>query len=431
MSKPRSNIEEINFKKKFPELYKDVISLSFPEDFKFTQKLYHFFHDDLELKMGLCPMCGKRCPYRNIRLGYRHHCSPKCAAVDVNTREKRRKTVIEKYGEEHYSKTDEFKEKYKQTCQERYGCDNYAQTEECKEKYKQTCQELYGCDNAFQNEEIKEKIKQTCLEKYGCENPSQSDVVREKYYQTCLERYGIENTFLCENARQTCLERYGDIYYMRTDEFREKSKQTCLEKYGVPLYIQTQECQEKRKQTCLERYGEECVGFVDEFHEKRRQTCLERYGVPSYTQTQECREKQRQTCLERYGVPSYSQTHESATKRKKRVNFDNLTFDSSWEVIVYQYCQEHNIPCEYQPNVKFTYEYEGKTHVYQPDFIINGKICEVKGEHFYDGDKMICPFDRTQDGLFEAKHQCMIQNNVIVIRQEDINKLKNGENIFE
>ena len=32
---PNGNIEEFNFKKKFPELYQEFISWSFPDDFKF------------------------------------------------------------------------------------------------------------------------------------------------------------------------------------------------------------------------------------------------------------------------------------------------------------------------------------------------------------------------------------------------------------
>lgn len=68
--------------------------------------------------------------------------------------------------------------------------------------------------------------------------------------------------------------------------------------------------------------------------------------------------------------------------------------------------------------------YDGKKHIYHPDFLINNQLYEVKGGHFFDGDKMINPYDRSQDGLYEAKHQCMINNNVIILKENDINKLK-------
>ena len=153
---------------------------------------------------------------------------------------------------------------------------------------------------------------------------------------------------------------------------------------------------------------------------KSKRTNLEKYGVEYYSQTDECKEKMRQTCLERYGVESFSQTNEFAKYHRKQIEYDSLTFDSSWEVTVYQYCKENNISCEYQPNITFEYEYGGKEHYYHPDFLINGKLYEVKGNHFFDGDKMINPYDRTQDGLYEAKHQCMIKNNIIILKENDI-----------
>lgn len=80
-------------------------------------------------------------------------------------------------------------------------------------------------------------------------------------------------------------------------------------------------------------------------------------------------------------------------------------------------------PCEYQPDIQFEYEYDGKKHIYQPDFLINGKIYEVKGDQFFEDDKMINPYDRTFDGLFESKHQCMLNNGVIILRNKHISNL--------
>ena len=129
-------------------------------------------------------------------------------------------------------------------------------------------------------------------------------------------------------------------------------------------------------------------------------------------------------------MENYAQTNEFTKYHRKQIEYDDLTFDSSWEVIVYQYCKENNIPCEYQPDITFEYEYGGKEHYYHPDFLINGKLYEVKGDHFFDGDKMICPFDRSKDELFEAKHQCMLHNSVIFIRNNEIEKIKSNINIF-
>ena len=180
----------------------------------------------------------------------------------------------------------------------------------------------------------------------------------------------------------------------------------------------------------LEKYGVKHALQVEKFKQKVKETCLEKYGVEYYTQTQECLNKMQATCQERYGVINYSQTKEWSHKKKKKVLYDGIYFDSSWEVTVYQYCKENDIPCEYQPDITFKYLYDSEIHIYHPDFLINGKLYEVKGNQFFDGDKMICPYNRNEylDNLAEAKHQCMIQNNVVILRGDDIKNIK--ERIF-
>ena len=339
----RLYVSEKQFKSKFKEHYDKLIKWKFPEDFKWVQKLYHYLYDDFELKLGICPVCGKRCKFLKFNKGgYSETCSYVCGQLNPKTREKIENTSMMKYGVKNGGGSKQALEKSKQTSMEKYNVEFYSQTRECQEKIEQTNLEKYGCKNVFQNEEIKDKIKETNLEKYGCEYPMQSKEIQEKYKETNLKNLGVE-------------------YPSQSGEIQEKTKQTNLKKYGKEFYTQTHEC-----------------------HKKRR----------------------------------------------KRISYDNLTFDSSWEVKVYQYCKENNISCIYQPDIQFVYEYQGKEHVYQPDFLINDKLYEVKGDQFFEGDKMINPFDRSQDGLFEMKHQCMIENNVAILKKDDINQIKNSINIF-
>ena len=266
---PNCNIEEPQFKKKFLEHYQILSTWNFPSDFKFTQKLFHYFNDDPELKFGLCPVCGKRCRFASFGGGYLLHCSKDCATKDKNT-------LI------------------------------------------------------------------------------------------------------------------------------------------------------KRKETCINRYGVENASQLNEKKQKIKETLKERYGVEYYSQTQECLNKMQATCKKKYGVINYSQTKEWSHKKQKRYKYNNIYFDSLWEVEVFKYCEKNNIPCEYQPNITFEYSYKNTIHKYHPDFLINGKLYEVKGDHFFEGDKMICPYDRDEykDGLAEAKHQCMIKNNVIILKRDDIIRLR-------
>ena len=69
-----------------------------------------------------------------------------------------------------------------------------------------------------------------------------------------------------------------------------------------------------------------------------------------------------------------------------------------------------------------TYYHNDKEYSYFPDFIIDEKYYEIKGlQFFYNKDpnnQMINPYDRSKDDLYEAKHQCMLQNNVEIITDD-------------
>lgn len=109
-----------------------------------------------------------------------------------------------------------------------------------------------------------------------------------------------------------------------------------------------------------------------------------------------------------------------------------MTFGSSWEFNVYDFLIENSIEFEYQPSISFDYEYDGRTWTYHPDFLINGKVYEVKGDMFFrvnestGKEEMFCPWGRKKlgeerwkwlCGKSEAKHQCMLKNGVIILRE--------------
>lgn len=120
-------------------------------------------------------------------------------------REKIKRTCVEKYGYTHamlspeikemnriWMSSDEFKSKSKETLMEKYGVDSYSKTDEFKKKISE------------KKYEILEKIKKTFLEKYGVDSIFKINGFREKYLSdlesiekkkidTCLERYGVTN----------------------------------------------------------------------------------------------------------------------------------------------------------------------------------------------------------------------------------------------
>ena len=65
--------------------------------------------------------------------------------------------------------------------------------EEIQEKKKVTMLEKYGVEYTFQSKEIQRKIKETMIERYGVENVGQSFEIQQKKKNTLIEKYGVEN----------------------------------------------------------------------------------------------------------------------------------------------------------------------------------------------------------------------------------------------
>ena len=74
----------------------------------------------------------------------------------------------------------------------------------------------------------------------------------------------------------------------------------------------------------------------------------------------------------------------------------------------------------------FYYEFDRSKHAYEPDFLIEGHLVEVKGDHFFkENGTMQNPYDHSQDSLYEAKHQCMVENGVEIWRANEYSKYVN------
>lgn len=267
------------------------------------------------------------------------------------------------------------------TCLKKYGVKNGGGTKESLEKIKKTTKERYGVDYYTQTKEYQEKTKRTCLEKYGTEHHLKSKDVIEKRKNNLMDSYGVENVFQLNNVKDKC-------------------KQTLLEKYGVEHNSQMQEYKEQVKKTCLERYGKENYFQTDAFKEKSKQVNLGRYGVEYFAQSVLATKYHRNTYL-----------------------YDNLTFDSSWELAYYIYCVDFQIPIEAHP-CSIPYSVGDKVHYYQPDFLINNSdLIEIKGEQFFnEKNELINPYDNSKETTQKnfAKQKCMQENNVKILRKIDL-----------
>ena len=343
---------------------------------------------------GKCLICGNETKFISILRGYRTCCCLTCnyayarSLITDEAKERSicnmRKTKLEKYGDPNYSNT----EKAKQTKIEKYGDPNYSNTE---------------------------KARQTKIEKYGDPNYSNT----EKAKQTCLEKYGQAHFTNREKCKETFKKRYGTKNIFALDEIKEKIAKTKLIKYGDAHFTN----REKFINTCNEKYGVNNVFSVPEVQEKIKNTCLEKYNVEYSFQAEQTKEKIKNTCLKKYGVKNPMQNHDIRVSNQQKYEYDNRKFDSSWELAYYIYLKDNQIDFEYQPDITFNYNYLGTIHYYHPDFKVNNEYVELKGLQFFEdknpNNKMINPYDRAQDGLYEAKHQCMIEHNVKIITNCD------------
>jgi len=187
--------------KNFPEFY-DYINTLFP-GVSYNESLYRYIHNITD--PPLCPVCGKKIPYRNSPAGYGKFCCSKCMGESEERNELIVKTKLMKYGDPHYNNPDKatqtmnkkyggrgtaspiIKQRIKNTCNEKFGINNVFESQEWQEIARQKKYERYG-DPYYSNSE---KRKQTCIEKYGVSNPMQNEKIINKFNNTMQERYGV------------------------------------------------------------------------------------------------------------------------------------------------------------------------------------------------------------------------------------------------
>ena len=328
--------------------------------------------------------------------------------------ERSAKTKEERYGDPNYMSFGS--ESWYQMNEKKNGNRYYTNTEKAKETNRnksdaQKQAEIEKRVNSFNaHKEADPNFVKNMVEKSKATriaNNGEDYTGRKKCKQTMIERYGVENAFQTdiakEQSKKTNLERYGVEYYSQTDEYSIKVKETSQEKYGADNYSQTEECKAKIQQTNLIKYGVKCSFQADEVKEKIAQTNLERYGVENAMQNPDIRRK-----------------------AQKKYFYDGFHFDSFPEIAYYVWLKDNNISFEYQPDVSFEYSCNEIVHKYIPDFMVEGQYVELKGLQFFEdkdpSKKMINPYDHNQDDVYEAKHQCMIKNNVMIMTDIDFNK---------
>lgn len=153
---------------------------------------------------------------RNAKLVVPLYCSRKCTNNFIS-RDKRKKTIKEKYNVNHPYELPEFVAKRIRTVQQRYGVDTIAHSPEVRQQIEQTNLARYGAKNPQQNAQINAKTKITNKERYGSDCSLTNEAVKMKTKKTNLKKYGVEhpmqNSEVFENMKQTMLDEYGAEFF--------------------------------------------------------------------------------------------------------------------------------------------------------------------------------------------------------------------------
>ena len=205
----------------------------------------------------------------------------------IRTKEKVKKTCIEKYGVKSVFECKEIRENMNKSIKDKYGVDNISKLDEIKIKKENTCFKNHGVSVSFKSKEIREKIKETFKNNYGVNNPFKSEFIKEQIKQTNLIKFGVENPQqnkeIKYKTQKTCLEKYGVENMLMLEYVIEKRKYACLKKYGNEIPFKTERCKQQIKQTCLEKYGVENPQQVPEIAEKTSKNSYRKkiYILPS------------------------------------------------------------------------------------------------------------------------------------------------------
>ena len=200
-----------------------------------------------------------------------------------------------------------------------------------------------------------------------------------------------------------------------------------MEHYGVTNVMQLSSSVLKAKETFIEHYGVDNNMKSERGQQEHKKSMQDKYGVDYTWQLSSVQEKSTQTNLNKYGfeiaIKNYEIKKKAFNNRTKSYYYTNIHFDSAPELALYIYLTDNNVKFEYQPNASFSYKFNNIEHKYFPDFKIENDFYEIKGSQFLKKDgTWQNPFDHSQDLLFEAKHQCALSNNVIILYSENYQK---------
>lgn len=200
------------FIKYHSDIYQEILKYTKNINVKFTFRIWHWVNDNPDYVY--CQCGNKVSQNMNWKEGYKKWCSSKCSSNSLEVKSKKEKTSLEKWGVNHFSKTEEYNLKVKKTSLEKWGVDNFSKTEEYLAKSKETYQKKWGVDNFTKTDEWKEKTKKTSLEKWGVDWHTKNKAIKDKISKTNLEKWESKHVFLNNEWRKNNFKIAQDPNYL-------------------------------------------------------------------------------------------------------------------------------------------------------------------------------------------------------------------------
>jgi transposase-like protein len=234
--------------------------------------------------------------------------------------------------------------------------------------------------------------------------------------RTYATKPGLKENAL-KRRKETCVDKYGTDNVAKVEAIAQKWVDTKIERFGYSGYFQDPSSQKKVQENA----------HSDEAYEKRRATCSERYGTDHHMQNADVLKDFKASMLEKTGfenpmhnpstiehiIDIYGRIGSGALYR-----FDDRWFDSSWELAYYIWLKDNCIDFEFHPKMPIIYTEDEKSHRYYPDFIVEGRIHEIKGDHFFnDKGEPYCAIDGE---YWWGKYNMLVERKAVILRKKEI-----------
>jgi hypothetical protein len=244
-----------------------------------------------------------------------------------------------------------------------------------------------------------------------CSKECEYKQIELDYFNKTGYHYPGQNPEARRKGEQTYFKKTGYNYYIKNPVNKEKFKQTCLERYGVENPGKSEECQEKSKQTYFKKTGYYSPFQNPVSREKAKQTYFKKTGYDHNMKNPESKEKAKQTCKNNHGV-EYFVLSDKFVQYGYSCYYDNIHFDSSYELVFYKWCIDHNITITREPT-RIEYYNNNIKHYYYPDFEISyldkTRLVEISSNY-------------TWSTKSDEKKQLIKDNNILVLLDKDIQK---------